>query len=138
LPPRNAAAATILTAQRITFETVYWWGIGMATRDEVWEAVCTLPELDPEALGHTVIIGTLRRVYESWSTDAEKCFSIYRVSAGVVALVAVPETASFRLHFAPNGYPAAAKVLSLVGDNDDTPIQPAQIREWDSALSDAT
>jgi hypothetical protein len=113
------------------------WGIGMATSDDLWEAVCALPALDPEALGHTVTIGTLRRVYECWTGDGEKCFSIYRVPSGVVALIAVPETASFRLHFAPNGYPATTKVLSLVGDNEAGPAQPARIREWDSALIDA-
>src|SRR5262245_21937632 len=107
----------------------------MATHDELWDAVCALPAVDPEALGQTVTIGTLRRVYESWADDGQRSFSIYRVPAGVVAIVAVPETMSFRLHFAPNGYPAATKVLSLAGDKDDAPA--SEVKDWNDQLCDA-
>ena len=55
----------------------------------------------------------------------------------MLALVSVPETTSYRLHFAPNGYPAAMKVLSLIGESDDGPPRPSQAKDWDSELLDA-
>ena len=109
----------------------------MTSQDDLWEAVCALPVVEPEAMGETVAVGTARRIHDCQTDDKAKTFSVYRIPAGVLALVAVPETTSFRLHFAPNGYPAAMKVLSLVGDCDECPPRPSEAKIWDGQLIDA-
>ena len=109
----------------------------MTTDEELWDAVSALPAVDPEALGQTVMVGILRRIFECHGGEGGKSFSIYRLPAGVVAIVAVPETMSYRLHFAPNGYPAANRVLALVGGTEDESPPPVRMKEWDDQLCDA-
>jgi hypothetical protein len=91
----------------------------LAAHEELWQLVCEAPEIPPAEVGKTFDVGSLRRIYESWA-DPQKSFSLYQAVTGIVALVAVPETASFRLRFTLNSHPGVPRVLAL------TSIQPSK------------
>ena len=80
----------------------------------LWEAASALPAFD--MMGTSPPLIALRRIYEHWRPNGERSFSIYSTAAGVLALISLPATSSFRIHYATHDHPAAAALLALLED----------------------
>jgi hypothetical protein len=85
-------------------------------RQSLWEAACALPVFDVE--GSPPPLMALRRLHEDWRPGDQQNFSIYRTAEGVLALIALPQTHSFRVHYGAHDHPAAVALLALLREED--------------------
>jgi hypothetical protein len=86
-------------------------------RARLWQAANALPALD--ATGSLPPFISLHRLHESWRADGTESFSIYRTATGLLALIGVPETHTFRLRYAPHDDPAAQALAALLREAPD-------------------